>query len=101
MSLKAIEMQIALPRTHEAGKLQEQLQQRGQLHNDLASESVKKEDEKKKNTVMKQEQKDITRFHKDGRNKEGHNHNGTKKENQQQQLKEQHPYKGTKVDFSG
>lgn len=101
VSLKAIEMQIALPRTHDAGKLQEQIQQRGQLHNDLASESVKKEDEKKKNTVVKQEQKDVTRFHKDGSKKENFDHNGTKKEKQQQQQKEKHPYKGTKVDFSG
>ena len=28
MSLKAIELQVALPRTHDAGKMQEQIQQR-------------------------------------------------------------------------
>lgn len=48
MSLKAIEMQVALPRTHDAGKLLEQMQQRGQLQHDLASESVKREEEKRK-----------------------------------------------------
>jgi hypothetical protein len=101
LSLKSIEMQVALPRTHEAGKLQEQLQQRGQLQNDFASQSVKKEDDKKKSTVMKQEQKGLTRFSQDGHPNEHHRQGGSKKEKQQKELIEQHPYKGTKVDFSG
>ena len=41
MSLKAIEMQVALPRTLDATKLHDQLQQRGQLINDQANEEVK------------------------------------------------------------
>lgn len=101
MSLKAIEMQIALPRTQDAGKIQEQLQQRGQLQNDFATENVKKEDDKKKTTVLKQEQKDITRFHKEGQQKEHSQSQGDRKEKQSQQIKEAHPYKGTKVDYSG
>jgi hypothetical protein len=101
VSLKAIEMQVALPRTHEAGKLQEQLQQRGQLQNDFASDHVKKEENKKKNTVMKQEQKDITRFHKDGNGKEQSHEHDRKREKNTQQRNEPHPYKGTKVDYSG
>lgn len=101
LSLKLIEMQVALPRTHEAGKLQEQLQQRGQLQNDFASQSVKKEEDKKKTTVIKQEQKGLTRFSKDGHPNEHHRQGESKREKQQKQVKEQHPYKGTKVDFSG
>ncbi|MGG0718806.1 hypothetical protein ABE096_14580 [Robertmurraya massiliosenegalensis] len=101
MSLKAIEMQIALPRTHEAGKLLEQMQQRGQLHQDLASDSVKKEDVKKKNSVIKQEQKDTARFQKDGQNREQPDQNGTKREKHKHHPKENHPYKGTRVDYSG
>lgn len=101
MSLKSIEMQIALPRTHDAGKIQEQLQQRGQLQNDFATDSVKKEDRKKQNTVIKQEQKDIARFQKDGSKKENDSRHGSKKEEQKHPIKEIHPYKGTKVDFSG
>ena len=42
MSLKTIELQVALPRTFEAGKLSEQIQQRGQHANDLASIEVRK-----------------------------------------------------------
>lgn len=101
MSLKAIEMQVALPRTQDAGKIQEQLQQRGQLHQDLASENMKKEDERKKTSVIKQEQKDVAHFHKDGHQRDQAEQQRTRKEKQQQPRKEQHPYKGTRVDFSG
>lgn len=101
MSLKSIEMQIALPRTHDAGKLQEQMQQRGQLLQDFASESVKKEDEKKMRSVMKQEKQEAARFHKDGKGREQAEQQGAKKEKKHKQQTEPHPYKGTRVDFSG
>lgn len=101
LSLKSIEMQVALPRTYEAGKIQEQLQQRGQLQNDFATLNVKKEDDKKQTTVMKQEQKEKARFHKEGHQNDHPDKEETKREREQRQQKEQHPYKGTKVDFSG
>jgi hypothetical protein len=62
---------------------------------------VKKEEDRKKSSVMKQEQKGLTRCHKDGHPNEYPDQGGTKKEKQKKQGKEQHPYKGTKVDFSG
>lgn len=43
MSLKAIELQVALPRTHDAGKVQEQLHQRSQITQDLATREMQKE----------------------------------------------------------
>lgn len=43
MSLKAIELQVALPRTHDAGRVQEQLQQRSQITQDLATREMQKE----------------------------------------------------------
>ncbi|MDQ0156788.1 hypothetical protein [Robertmurraya andreesenii] len=102
MSLKAIEMQIALPRTQDIGKLQEQLQQRGQLQQDFATETVKKEEDKKKSTVVKQERKDEAHFHKDGHHRDDKEQKGRKKDGQEhQQRTELHPYKGTKVDISG
>lgn len=100
MSLKAIEMQVALPRTLDAQKLQEQMQQRGQLQTDFATENVKKEDIKKEQTVLKQEQKDIARFRKNGNQDHHADERGEKKDKQHQQ-KENHPYKGMHVDFSG
>lgn len=104
MSLKSIEMQVALPRTHEAGKLQEQLQQRGQLHNDLAMNRLQKEEEKKKTTVIKQEQKDQVLFQNkgDGHSHHHQKHNEKKRSSKEKKLKmERHPYKGTVIDFNG
>ena len=46
MSLKAIEMQVALPRTLDAGKIQEQMQQRGQNMINIANDAVQNESEK-------------------------------------------------------
>lgn len=93
-------MQVALPRTHDAGKMQEQLQQRGQLQNDLAAISAEKEEHMKKSGIIRQEQKDIARFH--------HNQGGKEEAKQQprdskekQKDKENHPYKGTMLDIKG
>ncbi|MGN1386545.1 MAG: hypothetical protein ACI4XS_08085 [Bacillus sp. (in: firmicutes)] len=57
MSLKAIELQVALPRTHDAGKLQEQIQQKGKLTHDFSAREMQKEVEKQEKTVVKQKTK--------------------------------------------
>ena len=43
MSLKGIELQIAIPKTFEAGKISEQKQQQSQLNQDLAQLQSEKE----------------------------------------------------------
>lgn len=103
MSLKLVEMQVALPRTHDAGKVQEQLQQRGQLQNDQAMHNVHREEEKKRTSVIKQEQKDEARFQKEH---QPSLYNGNRKINsvnnkQEDADDEKHPYKGTLIDFIG
>lgn len=104
MSLKAIEMQIALPRTQDAGKIQEQLQQRGQHLQEHAAKSVTKEDELKRKTVIKKNQKQEARLNKDD-GSSNHNQeqsNPDKKKNSENHNKQQnHPYKGKVIDYSG
>ena len=100
MSMKSVEIQIALPRTHDAGKLQEQLQQRGQLQNDLASQQAKKEEKITESGIFRGERKDIARFqqHKGaGKNREQEKKDGRKKN--VKQIK--HPFKGTMLDIRG
>ena len=103
MSLKAIEMQIALPRTQDAGKIQEQIHQRGQHLQEHAAQSVTKEDELKRKTVMKNNQKQEARLNKE---------NGSSNEKQEQsrqnnkgknesQAEQHHPYKGKLIGYSG
>ena len=103
MSLKAIEMQIALPRTHEAGKIQEQLQQRGQHLQDHAAQRVTKEDELKRKTVVRNEQKTEAWLNKDGSSPSHHEqeNKGNKQKKNPKLDHPHHPYKGKRIDYSG
>ena len=56
MSLKSIEMQIALPRTQEAGKVQNQFNERGIIENAHLNTMIQKKDEQKRKTVTENEQ---------------------------------------------
>ncbi len=98
MSLKAVELQIALPKTFEAGKISEQKQQQSQLHHDLGHEAALKEAERNKRRIL--ETTDTEKLKKEDEEKK------KEKERQEQQKKEgrkkgkRHPYKGSFVDFS-
>ena len=70
MSLKAIELQVALPRTQEISKVQEQLQQRSQLTHDLAAREMQKEMKKQEATVLKNQQKGDVDVHQEGSSKQ-------------------------------
>lgn len=102
MSLKSIEMQIALPRTIDAAKLQDQLSQKGQLINDQANLQMQQEEIKQRMTVVKQEQKDQAKFQQQGGNSGGNSDYKEKREGKvNQKSKEKHPYKGNFLDYSG
>lgn len=104
MSLKAIELQVALPRTHDAGKIQEQWQQKDQLAFHHAANEVQKDDTKKRTAVIKQEQKEKPSLHKEGGGAGQHGSQrqpGKKKAMDSRQNKYQHPYKGISIDYSG
>ena len=75
MSLKTIELQVALPRTFEAGKLSEQITQRSQLANDYASLEMERKREHEKNSVKEMEQKDKTLLE-NGLSSSKHNQSG-------------------------
>jgi len=105
MSLKSIEMQVALPRTMDAGKIQEQLQQRGQNMNDFATIRNQKENEQKRTSVVKQEQKSHVKLSQDNRDGKSDTEEREKSQGKKSKVlneeKEKHPYKGNVIDFSG
>ncbi|HJV17442.1 MAG TPA: hypothetical protein VJ546_08695 [Bacillales bacterium] len=105
MSLKSIEMQIALPRTFDASKIQEQLSQRGQGMNDFAAKEMKQDELKQRTTVMKQEQKDAAKLNHDGEHSNNQRDQKGKqpksKKSNPQWAAEKHPFKGNLIDFSG
>ncbi|MEK3855088.1 hypothetical protein [Cytobacillus sp. FSL H8-0458] len=103
MSLKSIELQVALPRTFEAGKIQDQLQQRGQTISGFAADSTQEKAEKQRKTVMKQEHKQNVNLGNDGseRQKEAEGHDRKEDPKKDRNDRENHPYKGKVIDYSG
>ncbi|MBS4207598.1 hypothetical protein [Bacillus sp. FJAT-50079] len=102
MSLKSIELQVAIPRTVEAGKLSEQLQQRGQQTFQQAASEMEEKLIKDRNSVNKMEQKEKMSL-KDGHSKEqrdtnDHQHSSNKQKSKRKKL---HPYKGKTIDYNG
>ncbi len=56
MSLKGIELQIAIPKTFDAGKIAEQKQQQSQLNQDLANALTERQTMKTRETVLETEE---------------------------------------------
>ena len=100
MSLKAIELQVALPRTQEIGKVQEQLQQRSQLIHDLAAREMQKEMKKQETTVLKNQPKGNVNVQQEGSSKQ-HQQFQEQAPKKEEESKMSHPYKGITIDYSG
>nr|WP_295970411.1 hypothetical protein [uncultured Bacillus sp.] len=100
MSLKAIEMQVALPRTMDAGKIQDQLQ-RSQLVTGQVGESVKEDTDLLQNSVMKNEHSNEGRFYKNKPGEQPTKQGKSRKKPKGGTGQEEHPYKGTIIDYSG
>ena len=104
MSLKAIEMQIALPRTYDAGKLQDQQDQRHQQMYFFASQEAGKDEQRKRTTVIKGEMKGKIASNKRGKSEPGEldGIGDTEKALDETERKYTiHPYKGQSIDYSG
>ena len=100
MSLKAIELQVALPRTYDAGKIQEQLQQRSQIMHDLAAREMQKEMKRQEMTVLKNQPKGNVDVKQEGSPKQNQ-HYIRKRNKRKAELNTSHLYKGDASDYSG
>lgn len=97
-------MQGSFTRSQAAGKIQEQLQQRGQVGQDIITTAQKKEAEQKRKQVNKSDSSDASKLEPDKENKkekQQHDRNSKKKHNKQQENDVQHPFKGNFIDYSG
>lgn len=103
MSLKLIELQIALPRIHESSKIQEQLEQRSQQMQDSVAQKSLKDDELKRTQITKNEENHEMKFEKDQTSSFNHSNHQNKKRSKEKKEEEKihHPYKGNFIDFSG
>lgn len=100
MSLKGIELQIAIPKTFDAGKVAEQKQQQSQLSQDLANAQTEKQAVKNRETVLEAEK--YAKLDKDGNQREEQSSEKRDRSKQKEEEKKAvHPYKGAFVDFTG
>jgi hypothetical protein len=101
VSLKNIEMQIALPRTHDAGKIQEQINQRNQINHDQLAHSIQKEVDLKRTKVLENSEGGKLKYKNDSSLHQQQEQKKKKKEDRIQEENPDHPYKGTTIDFFG
>lgn len=102
MGLKAIEMQVALPRSQEAGQMQEQIAKQGQRFQETLTEQQLKEEVIKRSKVNQYdnvEKKAIT--DEQERERQEREQQEKKRKKQQQKTKVPHPYLGSKIDYTG
>src|SRR4051794_6270352 len=102
MSLKGVELQIAIPKTVDAGKLAEQHQQNVIQHQLNANEALKKELIRKQLTVSDTEPTEKT--NKDEDNSSGNNQQSLNEQSKKEKIQTNeatHPFKGHFIDYSG
>jgi hypothetical protein len=101
MSLKSIEMQLALPRTQDIGKLQEQLNQKSVILQHHTSEEEKIKADRNRKKSMKTTGSEMQGFTSDQESSaSSYSHSRTKKSEEENQAPSPHPYKGKHIDIS-
>lgn len=103
MGLKGVELQIAIPKTFDAGKVAEQHQQNVVQQQYNANEALKKEVERKQKTVNDTEEIDEIKEEEKEKEKnelEYQSSNQKKEKKEEQQVTAQHPFKGNFIDYS-
>lgn len=101
MSLKLIELQVALPRTQELGKMQEQKNQHVMINQQLTSEELKLKAEHEKIKSMKMEGKGKGNITSDDQSSNGQSEQKNRRQKEQEsEALSTHPYKGKHIDIS-
>jgi hypothetical protein len=103
MSLKSVELQIALPRTTEAGKIQNESQQRPAIdQQQLAGQNVKQSQELSMRSSEVDESSESAL--RDGGSKGNHHSGGDSSSDKRSKSAAtrdaEHPYKGQRIDLS-
>lgn len=103
MSLKGVELQIAIPKTYDAGKMAEQAQQQVLANQAHANEALKRDIERKQLAVNMSEKTDEidNNLESESENSYQQQQHTNKKKKHQKIKKASHPFKGNFVDYSG
>ncbi|MFF2908585.1 hypothetical protein [Paenibacillus sp. NPDC057934] len=102
MSLKPVELQIAVPRTTEAGRIQNELQHRPAAdQQQLAAQNVKQSQEMTQRTAEVDDPSETALRDDGGRGNNPGGHSSQEKgHNSDGSLGAKHPYKGLRIDLS-
>lgn len=102
MSLKLLELQVALHRTNDAGKIQEQRNQRVMVNQQLSSEEQKLKAEIEKRKSMKMEGKGDSKISSDDPSSNGYGEQKNKRQKNEEdtEISPLHPFKGKHIDIS-
>lgn len=98
MGWKSIEMQVALPRTVDAGKVQEQLQKQSEHIQGALTASQLEQERIKRTNVGKTEDMEQLKLKKEQKDNP---ESETKKSGIAKDIDSSHPYLGKRVDFNG
>ncbi|UCZ51699.1 hypothetical protein LGQ02_12575 [Bacillus shivajii] len=102
--VKSLGLQVALPRTQTAGKIQEQLQNRSQVAQEHISKAQKEEEIKKQKAVTESnpsEDKNLNNDEEGREGKRGHQYEPSEgKWTEEEKEQDIHPYKGKNFDAS-
>lgn len=102
MGFKSVEMQIAIPRSQDAGKMQDQMMKQGQQFQDTLTEQQIREELLKRKQVNEYDnvEKQTVKDEEKSRQK-SFDKNEKEKEEIMEFTKINHPFLGKNVDFSG
>jgi hypothetical protein len=105
MSFKSIEMQVAIPRTNDAGLMQNQLNQKPVADQSALAEQSKRLTEEQRTRSVKAESPVESRVRNEDqqRRQQGNNHSGQRQYQRDEKSSPSpspHPYKGKHIDLS-
>jgi hypothetical protein len=102
MSLKSLEMQVALPRTQDFGKMQEQMNQRTMVNQQQSSEEEKLKAELDRKRSVKMEGKNKGNISSEDQSSNGYDEQKKKRQKEKEHVEDHsaHPYKGKHIDIS-
>lgn len=104
MSLKSVELQVAIPRSQDAGRLQEQLNQRQVIQHHQSAEEQKTHAELQRLKASHLESKNHSKISSDDPSSQEHSqqndHHRNRQEKERGEEQAKHPFKGKHIDIS-
>lgn len=98
MGMKAVEMQVALPRTQDAGKMQDQMQRHGETLQGMLAQSELEAEKLKRTQVQHMVETNRTKKKEESEQERREN---KKQKAKKKTRKDYHPYLGRRIDFNG